>query len=506
MKQKTIVRAIAFALAFPAGLAFGQPPAPLAKPDSLLSIDQNRPAVIDGIVGTWGSDVAKLGVPGSELRQALESIRADQLLAASVVKSVNGLLDVLEKALPQATVDAARSATRQDKQDKSTKALGDTGQDAVYTPVTPCRLVETRGTFAAVYQGDGTPAHTASPFSPSEIRTYVVQGGNGVCLSQLPSGLQPTAVQLQVFGIPVNGISGDIEILPEGAAFGSTATMVFLANNPFNFVATTARINLANNEIAVQVRSGSAHVAIDVVGYFTPPSGGYVKSVAADTGIAVTGTASDPVVGLAAGFRLPQGCATTEIAQSDGAGGWACAAAPTGATGPTGPAGPTGATGPTGAAGATGATGPQGAQGIQGPDGPTGPTGPIGATGATGATGPTGATGATGPTGPSAGTGPLPITIQTGNYTPASTDYTIFCASPGGGASAKIITLPSAAANAGKVYVVKRTAQSPNTCNVSGVAPAEGDPIVLNPPGSGLVSGVQVQSDGTNWWIISNTR
>ena len=81
MKQKIVVRAIALALAFPAGLAYAQLPV-MAKPDSLLSIDQNRPAVIEGIVGTWGSEIAKLGVPGSELRKALEGIRADQLLAA----------------------------------------------------------------------------------------------------------------------------------------------------------------------------------------------------------------------------------------------------------------------------------------------------------------------------------------------------------------------------------------------------------------------------------------
>ena len=37
MKQKMVVRAIALALAFPAGLAYAQLPV-MAKPDSLLSI------------------------------------------------------------------------------------------------------------------------------------------------------------------------------------------------------------------------------------------------------------------------------------------------------------------------------------------------------------------------------------------------------------------------------------------------------------------------------------
>jgi hypothetical protein len=141
------------------------------------------------------------------------------------------------------------------------KALGDTADDVVYTPVTPCRLVETRGTFAAVYQGGGA-------FTANEIRNYAIQGGNGVCLSQLPAGLHPSAVQLQVFGMPTTPASGDIEILPQGTAFGTTATMVYVGSIAFNTVSTNAKINTANNQISVQVRGGGAHVAIDVVGYF----------------------------------------------------------------------------------------------------------------------------------------------------------------------------------------------------------------------------------------------
>ena len=70
------------------------------------------------------------------------------------------------------------------------KYLGDLDDDLTFTPVTPCRLVETRGTFFAVYQGGGA-------FAPDEIRNYTVQGqsgGNNVCLTQLPAGLNPSAV------------------------------------------------------------------------------------------------------------------------------------------------------------------------------------------------------------------------------------------------------------------------------------------------------------------------
>jgi hypothetical protein len=230
-----------------------------AVANALLAIDQHRATVIDRIVSLWGDSIAPSGAPAdrTQLRIMLAALRADELLAASLAGTAEGVRDVLSSA--QVSVPKAGD------QQAQTKALGETADDVVYTPVTPCRLVETRGTFAAVYQGGGA-------FSGGTTRTYTVQGGNGVCLAQLPAGLSPTAVQLQVFGIPINiGASGDIEILPQGSTFGTTATEVYVGNVAFNTVSTVAKVNLANNQIAVQVRGGGANLAMDVVGYFKRP-------------------------------------------------------------------------------------------------------------------------------------------------------------------------------------------------------------------------------------------
>ncbi len=235
--------------------------------DALLAIDQQRASVIERIVDTWGAPLARSSAHVSidELRTRLQGLRADHLLAASLAGTLDGLREVIgANSAPRAT---AKPGLQQ------VKALGDSAADVVYTPITPCRLVETRGTFPPVYQGNGTAAHTALPFTPNQIRNYTVQGGNGVCLTQLPAGLNPTAVQLQVFGMPTTAASGDIEILPQGTAFGSTATMVYVGTIAFNTVSTNAKINLANNQISVQVRGGGAHLAIDVVGYFAAPTG-----------------------------------------------------------------------------------------------------------------------------------------------------------------------------------------------------------------------------------------
>lgn len=234
-----------------------------SSPDALLSIDRNRATVIERIVAEWGDSA---GIERGQLRQLLERMRADQLLAASLAGSVEGLRGVMA-----GTPSASDRVKAQAAGGVGIQALGDAGSDVVYTPVTPCRLVETRGTFAAVYQGDGTAAHNPVPFAAGETRNYTLLGGNGQCLSQLPAGINAAGVQLQVFAIPANGVSGDVEILPQGSAFGSTATLVFLGNLPFTSAGTTARANQANNQIGVQVRSGIAHVAIDVVGYFAAP-------------------------------------------------------------------------------------------------------------------------------------------------------------------------------------------------------------------------------------------
>jgi hypothetical protein len=236
------------------------------RADALLAIDQHRASVVEHIVTMWDGALAKANATVSidELRTRLATLRADTLLAASLAGTLDGLLEVI----------GADDISRGTPKPRSTqvKTFGDTLADAVYTPVTPCRLVDTRGTFAAVYQGNGSAAHNPVPFASNEIRTYTLQGGNGVCLTQLPAGLNASAVQLQVFGMPTTSASGDVEILPQGASFGSTATMVYVATIPFNTVSTAAKVNFLNHQISVQVRGGGAHVAIDVVGYFESPA------------------------------------------------------------------------------------------------------------------------------------------------------------------------------------------------------------------------------------------
>jgi hypothetical protein len=130
----------------------------------LWAIDQQRASVVQRIVSEWTPDLSQLPaarrMSAEQLADALFGLRSDRLLAASLAGSF-------------ATIEAliAESQREQAENPRSTrvvmKNLGDADADLTYTPVTPCRLVETRGTFAAVFQGGGAFASNEIHIQPS---------------------------------------------------------------------------------------------------------------------------------------------------------------------------------------------------------------------------------------------------------------------------------------------------------------------------------------------------
>jgi hypothetical protein len=92
------------------------------------------------------------------------------------------------------------------------------------------------------------------------------------------------------------------------------------------------------------------------------------------------------------------------------------------------------------------------------------------------------------------------ITTKTANYTATATDYTIICNNTSG---AITISLPAASGCAGRIYNIKKSSAALNN-------------VVIDPNGSETIDGaatrtltvqyegVLIQSDGSNWFVISN--
>ena len=124
----------AVVLVLGAGVALAQNLAP----SPLLAIEQNRTTVVERIVRDWGAAVAgsNAGISIEQLRKLLQALRSDYLLAASLTGSVEGLRTVVANGLSSAAPAHAALA--------GSKALGDASADLSYTPLTPCRIADTR--------------------------------------------------------------------------------------------------------------------------------------------------------------------------------------------------------------------------------------------------------------------------------------------------------------------------------------------------------------------------
>jgi Collagen triple helix repeat (20 copies) len=183
---------------------------------------------------------------------------------------------------------------------------------------------------------------------------------------------------------------------------------------------------------------------------------------------------------------FPRNCSVNQVMKWNGT-DWLCASDTPGPPGPAGAQGPVGATGATGANGPAGPQGPTGATGATGADGPAGPQGPAGATGAVGPQGP-----------PGSATSSAPYVTVAADYLVTANDYTVFCDVTG---ADRTVTLPPAASNGGRIYVVRRVGGGNSQCNVT---PVQAGTVVLD--NAGQTRAIMVQSDGTTWHILAETK
>jgi hypothetical protein len=211
------------------------------------------------------------------------------------------------------------------------------GSKAVYVPIEPCRLADTR-------PGEVNIGTRSTPLGARATHTFTVHGTNGNCT--IPNGA--TAVVANVTAVAPTAQSFMV-IWPADKSQPTASSLNYSAGQaPFPNAVTVALSG--DGKIKVYNHNGSVHVIIDIAGYYEDHN----HDDRYDTKAQI-----DAKIDANPG---PQG--------DKGDPG------EPGAAGPTGPQGEPGAKGDPGTPGATGPTGPQG------PQGPVGPVGPAGASGA----------------------------------------------------------------------------------------------------------------------------
>ena len=231
--------------------------------EDLAYVEDNREAVIYDIVARWRETMdARQGTEGwaEELFAALESAQAEKLLAASQARTY----DEVGAALfgrwqgPDAQVLAPGDVPA---------AFGSTSTDLVFTPLTPCRIIDTR-TATGGFAGRIGP-NNGKEFQVN-LADFSAQGGVSSSCG-IPTSLEVSAVVINVASTDQTG-SGHIRVIPTGGGLPTAALLNYTMGVNISNAAISASAVAAGDDIFIYSGVSESHVVVDLMGYFAAPN------------------------------------------------------------------------------------------------------------------------------------------------------------------------------------------------------------------------------------------
>ena len=222
------------------------------------------------------------------MQNSLEQADSSELLAASKGEGFDAVVAALKSGYsgPGAFDGSSRTLNQ-----AVPRVIGSPSGDLVFTPLVPCRLLDTRfgtGAFA------GPIADLTTLSIQTNIADFSAQGG-----SSSPCGM-PTATDASAIVVIVTAVNppktGHLRVFPFSAPFPNASVVNFVPGQ-----------DIANNTIVPQcIGCGSdisifvatqADVIVDVIGYFDPPVLSTESQTAFTEGpVVATGTNSVTVI------------------------------------------------------------------------------------------------------------------------------------------------------------------------------------------------------------------
>lgn len=213
------------------------------------------------------------------------------------------IIDSLAMASMDASPDAMRTA--------GAKALGSLSQDLVYTPIQPCRIVDTRVVGGAI------AANGTRSFLGIAASNYTNQGGSSTNCGT--AGLNAAALALNVTAV-VPGMAGYATVFP----YGTTQPLAASVNYTAGAVVNNGIIAQIPNPIAVYdftiYSFAQSHYVVDIVGYFAPPVATALDCIHTFTTgtVAANATFDRQIPACPAGYSLVgAGCRTPGFGDAD---------------------------------------------------------------------------------------------------------------------------------------------------------------------------------------------
>ena len=185
-----------------------------------------------------------------QLSSALFALRADRLFAVTLA----GDAEAVEAVLAEAKREAVKPSV-------AAKALGDATADLTYTPINPCRILDTRATVAG-------------PLAPNVARTFdgystnfATQGGTGSGCG-IPNGV--AALAMNVYAVNPTNL-GFIKVWPANATEPAVSTVNYQVGITAIATGALVPVDAANSNQFTAKSPATVDFIADVVGYFKPP-------------------------------------------------------------------------------------------------------------------------------------------------------------------------------------------------------------------------------------------
>jgi hypothetical protein len=229
---------------------------------ALAAIAQDRAAFVAGILSRWSTEIAALDV-NDKARNGLQTV----LMGADAEKlynaSVAGTYDQFQATLFGKYVGDA-AATIIPGEPGPPNALGSASLDLVYTPVNPCRALDTR--YATGYWLGPWAANSGRSV---QLTDPIIAGQGGLAACGIPWG--PTkAVVLNIVAVGPP-LYGDLRIYPYGGALPNASILNY---SPYQNVANAVVAPICLNcgyDLNIVTDASATDVVVDVLGYFAAP-------------------------------------------------------------------------------------------------------------------------------------------------------------------------------------------------------------------------------------------
>jgi hypothetical protein len=266
---RTLLLGGAVLLAMQGLTATAAPPAAVnAGGGPAVSAATDRQALVKEILGMWENAPNPVNARNEaqypDLRAALKAATTEQLRDAQGARTLDDLWAALPKGArsPIAVVPLAAGRTI------TPLVLGDTTDDLVFTPVTPCRIIDTRG---------GDVNHTGL-LGPNSGRQFFVAGTDysseggfaGSC--GIPTSPLPAAVMINVTSTGQTG-PGNLRAIITGGGVPNTSLVNYVAGvNIANAAAVASYTGSTTANIYLYSGNSQSHAVVDILGYFSPPA------------------------------------------------------------------------------------------------------------------------------------------------------------------------------------------------------------------------------------------